>query len=393
MLWADIAGSGAPLIEPDDADHSLVTFLWRGGETTENVLLLAWLSGQGPLCLALASLPGTHVWYKTHCVRNTLRSAYEMFPNAPLVEGEDATEMISRLYELSGWQPDPLNPRTFGQPPGHIQSVLALPNAPPERWAEERQGEPKGELTPHRFDSELLGNARVVWVYTPPGYVQDDPPCDLLVVFDGWAYVYLVPVPTILDNLLAKRLIQPTIAVMVTNPEGTRNNELACDGPFADMLVQEFLPWLRERYTVTVDPARTVIAGSSLGALAASFSARRHPDVFGNVLSQSGSYWWGRGAAPPARIDAPSIESEWLIDQFALSGALPLRFYVEVGLLEAAPRPGRDPDQVVSNRRMRDVLRGQGYEVHYSEFYGGHDYLCWRATFGDALLHLMGPEE
>jgi enterochelin esterase family protein len=39
---------------------------------------------------------------------------------------------------------------------------------------------------------------------------------------------------------------------------------------------------------------------------------------------------------------------------------------------------------------MRDVLLAKGYEVHYQQFAGGHDYLSWRGTFADGLIDLIG---
>jgi len=42
--------------------------------------------------------------------------------------------------------------------------------------------------------------------------------------------------------------------------------------------------------------------GSSPGGLAATYAAYRHPEMFGNVLSQSGSYWW----TPPTDPSKPS---------------------------------------------------------------------------------------
>ncbi len=45
---------------------------------------------------------------------------------------------------------------------------------------------------------------------------------------------------------------------------------------------------------------------------------------------------------------------------------------------------------VVSKRRLRDLLRSKGYEVHYAEFNGGHEFLNWQGTLADALLALVG---
>jgi len=67
-----------------------------------------------------------------------------------------------------------------------------------------------------------------------------------------------------------------------------------------------------------------VVAGSSYGGLAAAYGGLppayagfRHPEVFGNVLSQSGAYWW--------RPDETQ-EHDWLIRQFVAAERLPLRF-------------------------------------------------------------------
>ena len=60
-------------------------------------------------------------------------------------------------------------------------------------------------------------------------------------------------------------------------------------------------------------------------------------------------------------------------------------------MLEVAA-PGTDgPDMVKVNRRMRDVLRAKGHAVSYTEFAGGHDFVCWRGTLADALQTLLMP--
>jgi enterochelin esterase-like enzyme len=203
----------------------------------------------------------------------------------------------------------------------------------------------------------------------------------LLVVFDGGAYVSTVPAPIILDNLSAKKLIPPMVAIMLGNASGTsRATELACSAPFSDFLAKEAVPWMRDNYHATSDAVRTLVGGSSYGGLAAVYAALRHSEVFGAVLSQSGSFWW-------APDDDP--EAEWLTRQFIASPKLPVRFFLEVGLMEAGPTPHNGPSQVVVNRHMRDVLIAKGYTVRYREFNGGHEYLNWRGSFTDGLLSLI----
>ena len=132
---------------------------------------------------------------------------------------------------------------------------------------------------------------------------------------------------------------------------------------------------MRETYRAGADPALTVVSGASLGGLAASFAAFQHPDVFGNVVSQSGSYWW-----TPAQDAAP----EWLTRRFAAESPKAVRVSMSVGAMEI-------PEQLETNRRFRDALTARGYAVSYSEFNGNHSYLNWRADLARHLVHLIGP--
>src|SRR5439155_15329635 len=102
----------------------------------------------------------------------------------------------------------------------------------------------------------------------------------------------------------------------------------------------------------------------------------------GNVLSQSGSFWW--------KPESDS-EYEWLTRQLVASPRLPIRFYLEVGLLENI-NPAREdsPTNLVANRHLRDVLQARGYSVRFQEVSGGHDYFPWQSTFADGVLALIG---
>jgi enterochelin esterase family protein len=156
--------------------------------------------------------------------------------------------------------------------------------------------------------------------------------------------------------------------------QNDRLKELFLNDRFADFVAGELVPWVRRRYNVTRSPRETIIGGLSLGGLAASFTAMRHPEVFGNVLSQSGAYQY--------RPDNP----QGLIRRFAKSARLPVRFYLEAGLMEV----NETPSLLHSNRHLRDVLEAKGYEVTYSEFNGRHDSVCWRGSLSQGLLALTG---
>jgi enterochelin esterase-like enzyme len=183
-------------------------------------------------------------------------------------------------------------------------------------------------------------------------------------------------IPKILDNLISKNQIPPMVAILIDDSvPSARKTELPCNIDFADFLAKEVVPWSRERYHTTADAARTVVAGSSYGGLASVFAGLRHSEVFGNVVSLSGSFWW----KPEGEK-----EGEWLTKQVDASPKLPLRFYLEVGLMESYPM------QITANRHLRDVLNAKGYPVHYFEYDGGHAFLNWSNGMARSLLFLVG---
>jgi enterochelin esterase family protein len=104
------------------------------------------------------------------------------------------------------------------------------------------------------------------------------------------------------------------------------------------------------------------------------FAGFRHPEAIGKVLSQSGSFWW----KPEG-----DVEPEWLARQLAATPKLPLEILLQVGLMEV-------PDQLGSNRHMRDVLTARGYAVSYSEANANHSAVLWRGIFADGLVRLLG---
>ncbi len=395
-FWLEVSARGTPLVEPlaDDDQHSLVTFLWRPERDVGNVVITPGpaVDGWDAANSQMSRLAGSNLWHRTYRVRNDLRATYYFSPDDPLADASkmDLDERTAYFEERAkAVQPDPLNPLTFklnpSMPP---ESVVELPDAPLQPWAKRRPEVPTGRVEPSRFDSKMLGNARVVWTYLPPKYDPQAAPYPLLVLFDGQMYFWMRTQVT-LDNMIAAGVIPATICVMIQQVD--RNVELTCNDEFAEWLVLELLPWVQARYEVTSHPAKTAIAGSSYGGLAAAFMALRHPEIFGNVLSQSGSFWWGPGYEQLSDFENKAIEQEWLIHQFEKAGTRPLRFYLDIGLLEDAWLPHGGPNAVTSVRKMRDVLQAQGHAVHCAEFYGGHQYICWRGTLADGLIALLAP--
>ena len=383
-FWKEIGPNGSPLIEPikDDPINRFTTFLWRGSVDTQRVLLNFRNCSPIPGDCFLHHVEGTDVWYRTLRLDHRLRTTYLLTPNAPAVTPATKIDddLLSQVSVRS--QRDPLNPKATiwdsaenpDLPEHRGSSVLEMPDAPPQPWAGKRAGTPAGEIVKQDFASALLKNTRSIFVYLPPGYSKNAQPYDLLVVFDGQDSIDIVPTPTTLDNLISEKRIAPAVALIVGNVKGMRGTELPCNPTFAEFLNSELIPWSRRNYNVTRDRQRVTIGGYSYGGLAATCAAYRHPETFGNVLSQSGSYWW-TPPPDPSKPDTftPGAEPSYVAQLFINSPKLPLRFYLDAGSMEV-DRDGDGSSILVTNRHLRDVLRAKGYEVFYQEFQGAHDY-------------------
>jgi enterochelin esterase family protein len=376
QFWIEMQVGGTPLVEPvpGDKGHVLLTFLYRTGGAAKGVLLASGLTGrENPKERALARLPDTDVWYKTYRIRSDMRFSYGFVPNAD--PARDSRTVPVR---------DPLNPKRIGISVGIGGSVVELPAVPPQPWITPESGVPRGKLESEQVASKILNTRRTAQVYAPAGHDPKAPvPYALLVCFDGPVYSSpdQVPTPTVLDTLIARGKIPPVVAVFVAQ-SADRNAELCNNRPFVDFLADELLPDVRRKFHATADPSRTVICGSSAGGLGSAFAAFARPDVFGNVLSQSGAFWPGEH-----RGDA---DREWLTRQFESSPKRPARFVLQVGVMERHPTPSNGPSILQTNRHLRDVLTAKGYEVHYSEVAGGHEPLSWRGGMGEGLIQLIG---
>lgn len=387
-FWDYVHKNGAPIIEPMEksTDH-LVTFLWQGTPETRNVLI-GWFpfAAAKPEDYQMMRLAKTDVWYRTLKIRSGARFAYSLSPNDPLT-----FDGPTSMQRMATSQADPLNPHRWFDGPGSTRyessSFVELPDAKPQPYITKRAGVPAGSVEKKRIKSALLGNERDLSIYTPPGYRRDGPPNGLLVVFDEGSYLTLVPTPVILDNLLSEKKIPPMVAVLIANPDQeTRTRELPPNPAFADFLKDELVAWVRQNYNVTKDPGQVVVAGSSFGGIASVYAGLRHPETFGNILCQSGSFWW---SAPKPE---PYAEPNYLAKEFVKSPKLPLRFYMDAGSFEVDMNGGGGAI-LEPSRHMRDVLLAKGYEVHYQENVGGHDYLSWRGSLADGLIALVGTSK
>jgi enterochelin esterase family protein len=388
-FWQHVAEvDRGPILETDGVtpplapDTSLVTFVYRGAKRNAR-LFSAPSNDHDPM----TRLGSSDVWYATYRVPNDARVFYKIAPDVPEIPGPP---FARRRALLATVQRDPRNHRSWpasGLTDAYAgESLLEMPKAVTPACLVPREGVPSGTIEQHRFESQALGNTRDIFVYRPTGYAAGNPANALLIALDGDRYIDEVGAPQILDRLIADRAIPPTAAIFVANATAdSRSTEMPCYPAFVRFLADELLPWARNQGLMA--PAdRTIIAGASYGGLAAVYAGWSRPDVFGRVLSQSGSFWWSPGSGPASMSpEAP----EWLTRQIAASPKVPTRFHLEAGRFETG-YPG-SLGILDTTRHLRDVLVARGNTVTYSEPPGAHGFAYWRYSLGESLMALLAP--
>ncbi|MFC5722352.1 enterochelin esterase [Streptomyces gamaensis] len=388
-FWERAERQGTPLVEEidGDPDHRAVTFLWRGHRATRQVLLVANRIGdRGRLAGSLLRrVPGTDVWHLGYRLRADHRGSYRMAADvSPGEPPADPAGLQQRLRSLSAFAaPDPLNPRRIASRWNALDSsVFALPRAPAQPWAARRAGIARGTVERHRRTGTAPGGDRDVWVYRPPGEGHGDLP--VLVLCDGDMWFGGLRFQDTLDAMIADGAVPP-LAVLapdaVDNP--TRWQDLGGRDPYVRFLADELLPWAAGRWPVTTDPARTAVAGQSLGGVTALYAAHTRPERFGHAIAQSPSLWWQPGR-PPGVPQEPIAGTPWLVSRFATAERRPVTVRLDVGLHEG-PMAGYA-------RTLRDTLDAHGYPVTLTVHNGGHDYACWRGLLADALAAVLGGD-
>lgn len=352
-----LAQTGTPLVERAGEGEVQVTFVDEPGRDTTVTLavVIGPVIGFNRIGTEFTPVPGTPFRVHTLRMRSDLRFSY--------VFTRDGTPV-----------PDPFNPppRFAGCAVDRFSgaSVAVLPDAAPLPWLDRAEAQPAPVM-----ESALLTDERRIWISMPPGDLPDDSALPFVVHLDG------TPdhsAPSVRDALVRAGLIRPCVVVLVDQLGPRRYTDLLCDPAFSRMLAEELLPWLRDRYPLSRDPGDVALAGESFGGLCAGWTALRHPAAFGNAILQSPSCGYhpglrgGTGAGELLRrTPVPA-----LIADFETVQRAPLRIFHDVGELESS---------LTHSRWLDRVLTGKGYDTHYREYAGGHDYAWWRGLFADAL--------
>ncbi|WP_067037346.1 alpha/beta hydrolase-fold protein [Allomuricauda sp. CP2A] len=172
--------------------------------------------------------------------------------------------------------------------PAHDQDFYALKNVP------------HGKVEQVLFPSESTNTSRRAFVYTPPGYTENQSKkYPVLYLQHGWgedetAWSNQGHANLIMDNLIAEGKIEPFIIVMtygMTNEikfGGLRNFDIT---PFQTVLVDELIPYIDANFRTMADKSHRAMAGLSMGGMETKMITLNKPEVFSYYgLLSGGTY-------------------------------------------------------------------------------------------------------
>ncbi len=265
---------------------------------------------------------------------------------------------------------DPSNPR---MKPNllNTQSVVHVPGPASLSW--EINNVPHGAIHRHFYRSEIVGDDRDFYVYTPPRYDPvariTYPVLYLLHGFSddasGWTAVGRAHV--ILDNLIAQGKAKPMIIVMPlgygvpeilsrgTGPRdpslGRRNME-----KFKEATLREVLPQVERLYRVSRDRRQRAVVGLSMGGAESLYTGLNSLDVFAWV----GAFSSG-GLGDDYNTAFPKLDS---------------KTDAQLRLLWIAC--GKEDRLIEGNRKLLDWLKSKGIHYTWVETPGAHTWMVWR---------------
>jgi enterochelin esterase family protein len=197
---------------------------------------------------------------------------------------------------------------------GGGQSLVLVPGKSPMPW--EIQDVPHGTVTRHIYKSEIIGDQRDFYVYTPPNYDPSNnetyPVLYLLhgIGDDARAWTQAGYANIILDNLIAAGKAKPMIMVN-TLGYGDANNLVAAGAfeKFTDALLHEVIPEVEKKYRASKDRSQRAIAGLSMGGAQAIYGGLNHADAFSWVAGLSSAFvMYGIGAGSSANNGKPGFD-------------------------------------------------------------------------------------
>ncbi|MBT5710328.1 PQQ-binding-like beta-propeller repeat protein [Candidatus Poribacteria bacterium] len=333
-----------PIVEGDDIAH----FVYYG--EANDVAIVGGLIGDD-YAAPMTRVRGTRLFHYSSHVEADARLSYRFVING------DKTLL------------DPRNPRTVPATTNlHGRdgefSWFSMPAWQEAKHLTTDSGPSGSRLERRKFKSRVLGKARTVDVYLPPGYDTAETSYPVAYVHQGGLAQTRGMYRQTLDALVGRR-ISPVIAVFVHRAPDSGDSEYRHDArqSYTRMVAEQLVPFIDRRYrTQTSASARASIGMGVTGSLSLHL-AFRYPDVFGKVASQSPLFL--------------SIHEKELWSILPNAESVPMQIYLDWGKY-GARSPLEGWDMAVESRKLRTLLEGRGYAPTGGEAHEAFSWESWR---------------
>lgn len=344
-----------PLVDGTD-----VTFVFRG--RADAVYLRCWIAGLDT-AQPFQQIEGTELWATTIDLPKGSRIEYKF---ETVIDGNK--DLIL----------DPLNDVVAHDPFGANSVCQAFGYERPQ-WTLHDPVTRAGSVHSRTVESAVFRESREIQVYLPATF-RANRRYPLLVVHDGIDYLRYADLKIVLDNLTHRLEIPSVIAALIQSPD--RLKEYAGDDQHARFLVEDLLPSMNANYPLIEAPDSRCLMGASFGGVASLHAAWRHPEQFGLLLLQSGSFAFsdiGRHNRGP--VFDPVVR---FMNEFREHPARPAdRIFMSCGIYESL---------IYENRSLVPHLQSKGVELRFEEARDAHNWENWRDRLRIGLSWLLpGP--
>lgn len=252
-----------------------------------------------------------------------------------------------------------------------------------------------------KWHSSALNNDRNLIVFLPPGYDKN--------ASQRYPVLYLQDGQNLMDEatsyqgiewgideaaqrLMSAGQIEPAIIVGIYNAGEFRGNEFtppfagadkakAQGDAYARMVVEEVKPFVDSHFRTKPDRASTIIGGGSMGGLIALYTAKTHPDTFGQVIALS----------PWLRLSDKPIVPELVGDGAWVKKS---KFYIDMGTEPGHNYAGGSANALPDAQQLIEQLEKAGLkngaEFTYREIEGGkQNEASWAQTIDQVLIAVL----
>lgn len=224
---------------------------------------------------------------------------------------------------------------------------------------------PHGLMSIVYYESKATKSTRRMFVWTPPGYIQDSKKLPVLYLMHGGGdndtnWPGQGKAGWILDNLFAEKKIVPMVVVM---PDGSVPVET-----FSHDLGSNIIPYIESNFRVQADTRHRAIAGLSMGGIEVLETLMNYPDKF-TYVSVMSSGWFVNNADAIKKNEerlktvAPVLKKNIKYFKFTTGGK------TDMASNNTSP--------------TRDIFTKYGIISEFGEMNGGHTMYVWKYDLHD----------